>query len=67
MQEMSIRKELTQIIRFLIERIGEGVVWRKKKIQQRSLIVSYGLVINRPHMPSTPTGLMRRLGGWDNF
>lgn len=26
MEDMSIRKELTQIIRFLIERIGEGVV-----------------------------------------
>lgn len=25
MEEMSIRKELTQIIRFLIERMGEGV------------------------------------------
>lgn len=25
MEEMSIRKELTQIIRFLIERTGEGV------------------------------------------
>lgn len=25
MKEMSIRKELTQIIRFLIERMGEGV------------------------------------------
>lgn len=25
MGEMSIRKELTQIIRFLIERMGEGV------------------------------------------
>lgn len=24
MEEMSIRKELTQIIRFLIERMGEG-------------------------------------------
>lgn len=24
-EEMSIRKELTQIIRFLIERMGEGV------------------------------------------
>lgn len=31
MEEMSIRKELTQIIRFLIERIGEGVISRRKK------------------------------------
>lgn len=50
MEEMSIREELTQIIRFLIERMGEGV-FQGKKIQPRSLIVSYGLVINRPHKP----------------
>lgn len=31
MEEMSVRKELTQIIRFLIERIGEGVGCRRKK------------------------------------
>ena len=36
---------------------------REKKIQQRSLIVSYGLVINRPHKPGVPTGLVCALGG----
>lgn len=34
----------------------------REKIQQRSLIVSYGLVINRPHKPCVPTGLACALG-----
>lgn len=59
-EELSIRKELTQIIRFLIERMGEGVF--KRKIQQRFLIVSYGLVINRSHKPSSPQDLCVHLG-----
>lgn len=60
MEELSIRKELTQIIRFLIERMGEGVF--KRKIQQRFLIVSYGLVINRSHKPGSPQDLRVHLG-----
>lgn len=35
----------------------------RDKIQQRSLIVSYGLVINRPHKSGVPTGLVCALGG----
>lgn len=34
---VSIRKELTQIIRFLIERMGEGVFQRGKKKSSRDL------------------------------